>query len=115
MDFGNRDFWNNALSSNQTIDLGAHEFANASSIESFKTAQSYNLYPNPFNDGLTIQAINEQGFNVKILDFTGKQIVFASSDNNQVFLNLSHLEKGLYTVLLSDETFNITTTYKIIK
>jgi hypothetical protein len=41
--------------------------------------------------------------------------VFASSDNNQVFLNLSHLEKGLYTVLLSDETFNITTTYKIIK
>ena len=115
IDFGNRDFWNNALSFNQTIDIGAHEFANASSIESFKTTQSYNLYPNPFNDGLTIQAINEQGFNVKILDFTGKQIVFASSENNQVFLNLSHLEKGLYSVILINETSNITTTYKIIK
>jgi hypothetical protein len=115
IDFGNRDFWNNALSSNQAIDIGAHEFANASNFETFKTTQSYNLYPNPFNDGLTIQAINEQGFNVKILDFTGKQIVFASSEKNQVYLNLSHLEKGLYTVLLSDETSNITTTYKIIK
>jgi hypothetical protein len=69
-------------------------------------------YPNPVNDVLTIQAA-EQRFNVTVLNLEGKVLATYSNVDAKLELNTSNWSKGIYTVLVSNET--ATKAIKIVK
>jgi hypothetical protein len=71
-----------------------------------------NAYPNPVNDVLTIQAA-EQRFSVTVLNLEGKVLATYSNVDAKLEMNTSNWSKGIYTVLVSNET--ATKAIKIVK
>jgi hypothetical protein len=69
-------------------------------------------YPNPVNDVLTIQAA-EQRFSVTVLNLEGKVLATYSNVDAKLEMNTSNWSKGIYTVLVSNET--ATKAIKIVK
>lgn len=69
-------------------------------------------YPNPVNDVLTIHAA-EQRFNVTVLNLEGKVLATYSNVDAKLEMNTSNWSKGIYTVLVSNET--ATKAIKIVK
>ncbi|MBN2669292.1 MAG: T9SS type A sorting domain-containing protein [Bacteroidales bacterium] len=60
--------------------------------------KSIQVLPNPFNDYIFIEAINETLFEFKILDINGKVLVQQNLYNQPAKISTNHLEKGLYIV-----------------
>ncbi len=71
-----------------------------------------NAYPNPVNDVLTIQAA-EQRFSVTVFNLEGKVLATYSNVDAKLEMNTSNWSKGIYTVLVSNET--ATKAIKIVK
>ena len=72
------------------------------------------VYPNPFQDELTVTSANEIPGAIKIYDFSGKLILEQSSfKSNENQINLQSLSSGLYLmkITLADKTIS----RKIIK
>ncbi|MDG0974580.1 MAG: T9SS type A sorting domain-containing protein [Crocinitomicaceae bacterium] len=69
-------------------------------------------YPNPVNDMLTIEA-TEQRFNVTIFNLEGKVLSTHFNVDEKLEVNTSAWSKGIYTVLVSNET--TTHAIKIVK
>jgi hypothetical protein len=67
------------------------------------------IYPNPFTDQLFISETNS---NLMIFDFSG-QLVFESV--NETAINLSHLSKGIYLVMVKDENGLLLNVEKVVK
>ena len=67
------------------------------------------IYPNPFTDQLFISETNT---NLMIYDFRG-QLVFESF--NETTINLSHLSKGIYLVMVKDENGSLLDVKKVVK
>jgi hypothetical protein len=63
------------------------------------------LFPNPTNDLININSINNQSFtSVKVFDLGGKMLI-ESSDNK---ISVSNLVSGLYLLKITTETGEIT-------
>ena len=77
------------------------------------------VYPNPFNNTITIKLNNNQVINYELFDINGKLIVTktnVSPVNNKVLIdNLSYLSKGAYFLFVSDVTTNTKSIKKILK
>ena len=56
------------------------------------------VYPNPFNDVLIIDRLQEEEFDVKLSDAYGRTVLHVQ---NSTELNLSELSAGMYTLTLS--------------
>lgn len=67
------------------------------------------IYPNPFTDQLSISEPNTY---ITIYNFSG-QLVFESF--NETTVNLSHLSKGIYLVMVKDEDGLLIGTEKVVK
>ena len=78
---------------NDTYVLGTDELEN----------QAYNVYPNPTTSELKIQLPNTGSYIFKVYDLSGKAVIEATSERaNELEMNVSDLEKGLYIM----EVFN---------
>lgn len=75
-------------------------------------SSSVSTYPNPVNEILTIEAV-EQRFNVKVFNLEGKVLSTHFDVDGKLEVNTSAWSKGIYTVLVSNET--ITRAIKIVK
>ena len=73
---------------------------------------SVSTYPNPVNDILTIEAV-EQRFNVKIFNLEGKVLSTHFYVDGKLEVNTSAWSNGIYTILVSNET--TTRAIKIVK
>lgn len=72
------------------------------------------LYPNPFNDFLTIEASSNIK-NVIIFDLMGKKVLEKSAlGKNKTMLNTYNLSKGIYIITIQDKEGN-SLTQRIIK
>jgi len=73
---------------------------------------SVSTYPNPVNDILTIEAV-EQRFNVKVFNLEGKVLSTHFHVDGKLEVNTSAWSNGIYTILVSNET--TTRAIKIVK
>lgn len=76
---------------------------------------SVKVFPNPFNDYLTIQVPGEnEKVTVQLIDAVGKSILNNTYASNQIRLQMpAGLSKGVYTLLVSDQ--NKLTSIKVVK
>ncbi len=89
----------NNSNSNQTIPTQISCTNNLSVVE-IENNKPFKIYPNPTNDILNIENSNFQKIDkIIISDFTGKTILEANENTNQ--LNLENLEVGVYIINIS--------------
>lgn len=75
---------------------------------------NYNVYPNPFEDQLTIKNyLNTNHFDVSITDITGKVIETFSYNSKEMNVNTSSLKQGIYFVKITEN--NKEAIFKITK
>ena len=91
------------------IDIGAIEFESVNSIEDLDLSVS--IYPNPSNSFITIKSKNGDFQFAKLIDLTGRVVL--QIDNPET-IDITHIEKGIYTLILLREQNDIYTK-KIIK
>jgi len=79
--------------------------------------QNIKLFPNPFNDHITIQNKNLKGlYNLTITDINGKTCFKKSLNlnvDNQISINTSELAKGFYTLNLQKNNYAFN--FKLLK
>jgi hypothetical protein len=81
------------LQGSSTHRSGVDEIVRASSINGLSA------YPNPFNEGIQLQVSNHTGsFKVEVFDVLGKLVHTSNNFENGTFMNLSHLQSGVYFV-----------------
>ncbi|MEM7104771.1 MAG: T9SS type A sorting domain-containing protein [Bacteroidota bacterium] len=88
-------------------DIGADEwFEEATSIDNNFEDESFSIYPNPFNNYLTVESIDHG--ELKITDVSGKEIYTALvNDHTEMVHNLEPLPTGVYIVIFSTEQITI--------
>ncbi len=67
------------------------------------------VYPNPASEYINIRTTSQPINNVKIFDISGKVVVNLTNlkAENTLTINISNLEKGLYTVVINNEYSSI--------
>jgi hypothetical protein len=74
----------------------------------------FEIYPNPFNDNLTVESLDFTNYTISILNVEGKVIKFESITNSQrVLLSTAELQRGIYFIKI--DTDNQQFVSKIIK
>tara|TARA_B100000809_G_C15117022_1_gene522857 strand:- start:1116 stop:2525 length:1410 start_codon:yes stop_codon:yes gene_type:complete len=71
------------------------------------------VYPNPVRDAINFK-LDIAGYNVSIVDVTGKSVKTASSLNNKLSVEVSNLNNGIYFYSISDFDGNLISTNKFI-
>ena len=75
----------------------------------------FKVYPNPFNNQLNIINENFEHVEIHILDVVGRTVYQQSDINENINLNLSHFDKGIYFVKIYQKNSNRIFNKKIIK
>ena len=83
------------------IRLNFGVIAAPSSINNIKQSQ-FNLYPNPTDGVFVIELEENSKYDVTVIDILGKTIYTSSINDMNTTIDLSGLEKGVYTVELKD-------------
>ena len=74
-------------------------------------------FPNPIADELTIEATtsNDQKLNYILVDALGRTILTGNLNDAKVTINTSNLEKGFYSLSVTNEKGNSLKTIKLAK
>jgi hypothetical protein len=62
------------------------------------------VYPNPFNENISIKSNKESNFIVEIYNMTGKLVSKQKADNSDFKLKTSNLKKGMYYLRIIDSS-----------
>ncbi|SHI39290.1 LamG-like jellyroll fold domain-containing protein [Flavobacterium terrae] len=94
---------------NSTVDMGAYEYDSALGAEEFAAKNEFKIYPNPFQDSITIDS-NNNIKEVNVFTIDGKQIM--NSKKSELYLG--NLNSGMYIVkiIFDDSTVSVK---KIVK
>jgi hypothetical protein len=84
------------------------------------SASDINVYPNPANDFVTIDILNQnrdEAVMVRLFDSRGKMVYSEtiSNTNNKVTFDVSNLAEGMYSVMISNEYFSTTKKVIVVK
>jgi hypothetical protein len=71
------------------------------------------IYPNPFDDELSIQTIGNREYSVELITITGNTIYQSKTEGNFHRINLRDLSSGIYFVRMKSD--NIISVRKVIK
>jgi hypothetical protein len=86
-----------------------------STIEQLNVRTGIEIYPNPFNSQLNIQATRHlNGARITLFDLNGRNILSENMNEIEHVLNLEELSTGIYMLFVEDENGLISTT-KIVK
>tara|TARA_B100000900_G_scaffold322224_2_gene281575 strand:- start:1249 stop:2445 length:1197 start_codon:yes stop_codon:yes gene_type:complete len=66
------------------------------------------IYPNPTNGNLFINFPNGINFSLEIYDITGSYLIYQNNILNEFVLDSGVLEKGIYLVNITNESFSVT-------
>lgn len=67
---------------------------------SLNSIKKIDIYPNPFNDAILITGLDDESYDMRLYDSSGKYIKELSESAKQI--DLSILEKGLYYIILQN-------------
>jgi hypothetical protein len=62
-----------------------------------------NIYPNPFNEQITIQLSENGNYDVDVYDMSGKLLLSEKHNNSLITLNLNDLNQGQYLVKIQED------------
>lgn len=65
--------------------------------------QDINVFPNPTNSFVTIASSQNKIFGVELLDISGRLVYKTYPSGNEVLLDVSNLEKGIYLIRVETE------------
>jgi len=84
-------------------------------VENIEAAMSFNLYPNPTTNIITIQLENNNlgTKNIQVLSVIGKLVNNIQSNDSTIILDLSKEAKGIYFIQVSDNN-GISQTRKVV-
>ena len=105
---------------------GCSDTSNCISIQSVSleeyvvTESDISIYPNPANDFVTIDILNqndEEDVEVRLFDTKGKLVYTrnVTSNNNKVTFDVSKLAEGVYTVTVFNEFFSTSKKVIVVK
>ncbi len=97
------DFDGNPRPQGAGFDIGAYEYVNPAAIHENINPHSnlFNIYPNPSNGILFIEARNIQ--TIEIIDITGKVVKQIQETSNKIQIDLSNIHKGIYFIKIKTE------------
>ena len=98
--------WNDPIITNTTYNINASLGLNE------ETSVQSSVYPNPFQQEVTIRA-KSMIRAVSVLDLSGKQLFTQTTDSNELKLDLSAYSSGIY--LLNIQTQSGFETHRIVK
>jgi CubicO group peptidase (beta-lactamase class C family) len=75
---------------------------NINSIHSHRSANEVRIYPNPAKNNLCIE-LNQQHFNIELIDYIGRVIYVQNNCFNKVDLNIHSFQNGYYTVCIKNK------------
>jgi len=81
--------------------------------EKSKLNEFLNIYPNPFNNNLTVKNTSNTTLSISVIDINGKVVLTQSSNQEKIDLNTAELVNGVYFLNIKNE--NSESNYKIIK
>jgi hypothetical protein len=76
-------------------------------------SQKITFYPNPVNDIITFDFLNDEGYEVLIYDINGRLLLSKEISSNDNYLNINNLLSGIYHMQIKSDTKTFTN--KIIK
>ncbi len=74
---------------------------------------SFQMYPNPVQDQLTIELKEAMDLEISVFNVLGQNVFTQVNNNSLINVDLSNLNKGVYLVRLTDQTTGKTATQKI--
>jgi hypothetical protein len=76
-----------------------------------------NAFPNPIADELTIEAVttNNNAVTYVLVDALGRMVLTGNLNNSKTTINTSNLEKGFYSLSVTNEKGNNLKTIKLVK
>jgi predicted outer membrane repeat protein len=83
------------------IDMGAYEYQSPSSIPEILNSFNMDIYPNPVNDGLTIEI--EQESEIEILTIDGQIVKTIVGSDKRTTIDLGNLSSGVYLIKARNE------------
>jgi hypothetical protein len=84
------------------------------SINDIDIEPDFEVYPNPFNEGISIRPKNNDNYQITICNSLGQTIFKSENQIGTSQIDMSQHEKGLYFVSITNES-NVSLTKKIIK
>ena len=90
------------------LDYECEDVMGVNDILNGKIAQ---VYPNPVSDKLNIVMDFKKAETVMVYDMTGKKVMESQIGSNKNYINVSHLPKGVYVLMIKGTNF----THKFVK
>ncbi|MBP8033560.1 MAG: T9SS type A sorting domain-containing protein [Bacteroidia bacterium] len=89
----------------------------AAGIKQTEVLTQLNTYPNPVSDELTIEAITKDNskLNYRLIDALGRVVLSGTIENSKTTINASSLEKGFYSLRITNEKGNSLKAVKLVK
>lgn len=81
------------------------------SVSDVLNGQIAQIYPNPTSDRLNIMMDFKKAETVMVYDMTGKKVAESQIGTNKSYINIGHLPKGVYVLMIKGTSF----TQKIVK
>jgi PKD repeat protein len=89
----------------------------ATGIKQAEILTGLNAYPNPIADELTIEATTKDNskLNYNLIDALGRSVLTGSVENSKAIINTSSLEKGFYSLSITNENGSSLKAIKLVK
>ena len=89
----------------------------ATGIKQAEILIGLNAYPNPMADELTIEATTKDNskLNYVLIDALGREVLKGNMENSKATINTSSLEKGFYSLSITDEKGSSLKAIKLVK
>lgn len=85
------------------------------SIAGFTNANQLQIYPNPVENNFKLEFENIQVNEVQLFDMTGRKLSSFKTQNQQLEVNMSKFETGIYFVVAYDQNAKVIAASKVIK
>ena len=90
--------------------------AGATSINEIDLNGGFDIYPNPFNNILTVTNEDLLTINIELMNIAGQSIISKTNNDNNTILNTDKLPKGMYVLKITNaKSGELLSTKKIIK
>lgn len=105
--------WGNTYDVNFNRSTGTWTFTNKSLGTTQFATSNFRVYPNPTSNNWNFSSLNNQIESVQIIDVTGKVVLSTKTANNEVSVDASSLNSGVYFAKISSA--NATEMVKLVR
>jgi hypothetical protein len=85
------------------------------SISDPEFSDDIKIYPNPFNDKITVVSKNSVNYKLTVMDIQGRQLIYSELTGNHSDINLNSLTSGVYLYKLINPESGHSINGKLIK